>query len=70
MMGKETYSWNPKLEDVFDESEDYNNAGLNAPKYSPMRRKAKFRTRDFRVEKKNKDRKRNLRNKIKYDFEL
>jgi hypothetical protein len=69
-MGKETYSRRPKIEDAFHESEDYSNSDLNAPKYSPMRRKAKFRTRDFKVKKKDKDRKRNLRNKIKYDFEL
>ena len=70
-MGKETHSWNTaKLEDLFDESGDYGGLGLNAPKYSPMRRKEKFRTKDFKTEKKNKARKRNLRTKIKYDFEL
>jgi hypothetical protein len=70
-MGKKTYSWNTaKLEDSFDESGDYSGLGLNAPKYSPMRRKEKFRTKDFITGKKHKDRKRNLRNKIKYDFEL
>ncbi|MDH3884139.1 MAG: hypothetical protein OET63_07995 [Desulfobacterales bacterium] len=70
-MGKKTYSWNAaKLEDLFDESGDYSGLCLNAPKYSPMRRKEKFRTQDFKTEKKHKDRKRDLRNKIKYDFEL
>jgi hypothetical protein len=68
-MGKETYSWNTaELEDSFDESEDYSNPGLSAPKYSPMRRKEKFRTKDFKTEKKHEDRKRNFRNKIKDDF--
>ena len=70
-MGKETYSWNTaELEDSSDESDDYSSPGLTAPKYSPMRRKEKFRTKDFKAEKKHKGRKRNLRNKIKYDFEL
>jgi hypothetical protein len=70
-MGKETYTWNTAgLEDAFDDSEEYSSPGLNAPKYSPMRRKEKFRTKDFKTEKKPKDRKRNLRNKIKYDFEF
>jgi hypothetical protein len=71
MMEKETYSRNRDVpEDSFDKSGDYSGLGLNAPKYSPMRRKEKFRTKDFKTEKKHKDRKRNLRNKIKYDFEL
>jgi hypothetical protein len=35
-----------------------------------MRRKEKVRIKDFDTEKKPKDRKRNLRNKIRYDFEL
>jgi hypothetical protein len=71
MMGNETYSWNmAKLEDSFDESGYYSGINLNEPKRSPMRHKEKFRTNDFKTEKKHKDRKRNLRNKIKYDFAL
>jgi hypothetical protein len=70
-MEKRTYSWNSaELDDSFDESDDYSGPGLNAPKHSPMRRKEKFLTKDFKTEKKYKDRKRNLRNKIKYDFEF
>ena len=70
-MKKKTYSRNrDELEDSFDESDDYSGLGLNTPRYSPMRHKKKFRTKDFKTEKKHKDHKRNLRNKIKYDFEL
>ncbi|MGD8880492.1 MAG: hypothetical protein PVI82_01295 [Desulfobacterales bacterium] len=70
-MKKKTYSRYRNLpEDSFDESEDYSDPGLNEPMYSPMRRKEKIRTKDFKTEKKHKDRKRNLRNKIRYDFEL
>jgi hypothetical protein len=70
-MGKETYSWNTaKLEDPFDESGDYSGLGLNEPRRSPMRHKEKSRTKDFKTGKKHKDHKRNLRNKIKYDFEF
>ena len=70
-MRKEIYSWNAaERQDSFDESEDYSGPDLNAPRYSPMRRKAKFRTKGFNPGKKQKDRKRNSRHKIKYDFEL
>ena len=70
-MQKDPYPWNTdELQDSFDESEDYSSPGLNEPKRSPMRRKEKFRTKDFEMEKKHKDHKRNLRNKIKYDFEF
>lgn len=70
-MKKETYSRNrDELEDSTDESDDYSSPSLYAPKYSPMRRKEKFRTRDFKTEKKHKGRKRNLHNKIRYDFEF
>ena len=70
-MEKETYSRNTaESEDSFDESDDYSGPGLNAPKHSPIRRKEKFRTKDFKAERKHKERKRNSRNKIKYDFEL
>jgi hypothetical protein len=70
-MGREIYTWNKaELEDSLDDSEDYGSPGLNAPKRSPMHRKEKFRTRDFITKKKHKDRKRNSRNKIKYDFEF
>lgn len=70
-MDKKIYSWNAaEIQDSFDESDNYGGPDLNAPKYSPMRRKGKFRTKDFSPDKKHKDRKRNLRHKIKYDFEL
>ena len=70
-MEKETYSRNRvELEDSTDESDDYSSPGLNEPRQSPMRRKEKFRTKDFTTEKKHQDRKRNLRNKIKYDFQF
>jgi hypothetical protein len=68
-MKKETYSLNrDELEDSFDEPDHYSDPGLNEPKRSPMRRKEKFRTKDFKSEKKHKDRKRNYHNK--YDFEF
>jgi hypothetical protein len=70
-MKKETYSRNSgKPEDSYDESEDYSGLGLSEPKRSPMRRKEKFRTKDFQAEKKHKERKRGYRNKIQYDFAL
>jgi hypothetical protein len=59
-----------ELNDLTDESDDYSGSGLNEPKQSPMRRKERFRTKDFKTEKKHKERKRHLRNKIKYDFEF
>jgi hypothetical protein len=66
---KETYSRNrDELENSDDESDDYSGSGLNEPKRSPMRRKEKFKTKDFQAEKKHKDRKRNYHNK--YDFEF
>ena len=68
-MKKEMYSRNrDELEDSDDESDDYSGSGLNEPKRSPMRRKEKFKTKDFQAEKKQKDRKRNYHNK--YDFEF
>ena len=70
-MKKETYSRNNgKREDANDESEDYSGLGLSEPKRSPMRRKEKFRAKDFQAEKKHKERKRGYRNKIQYDFAL
>ena len=70
-MNKETYSRDTgKLEDSHDESDDYSDRGLSEPKRSPMRRKEKFRTKDFQVEKKHKEHKRGYRNKIQYDFAL
>jgi len=59
-----------ELDDSYDESDDYSSLGLSEPKQSPMRHKEKFRTKDFQAGKKQKDRKRNYRNKIKYDFEF
>jgi hypothetical protein len=70
-MKKETYSRNRgKLEDSYDESDDYSGLGLSEPKRSPMRRNEKFKTKDFQTEKKHKARKRGYRNKIQYDFVL
>ena len=70
-MEKETYSRNRvELEGSTDESDDYSSPGLNEPRQSPMRRKEKFRTKDFKTEKQHKDRRRNLRNKMKYNFEF
>ncbi len=70
-MKRQTYSQNAHpLEDSTDESDGYTDPDLNAPKQSPMRRKEKFRTKDFQVEKKHKERKRGYRNKIQYDFAL
>ena len=70
-MNKEAYSRDRgKLEDSHDESDDYSGLGLSEPKRSPMRRKEKFRTKDFQAEKKHKERKRGYRNKIQYDFGL
>jgi hypothetical protein len=70
-MQKDPYPWNTdELEASFDESGDCSGLGLNEPKRGRMRRKEKFQTKDFITRKKHKDRKRNLRNKIKYDFEL
>ena len=68
-MKKETFS--PKtdeLEDSIDEPDNYFGPGSNVPKYSPIRRKAKFRAKNFKTKEKHKYRKRNLRNKIKDDF--
>ena len=58
------------LEDLSDESAGYFDPCLNAPKQSPMRRKEKFRNKDKKTEGKHKDRKRNDRSSIRYDFEL
>lgn len=57
-------------EDLSDESEDYDDPDLCAPKRGPMRRKEKFRRKDFKTEGKNKEHKRNDRSSIRYDFEL
>ena len=59
-----------ELDDSHDESDDDSGSGLNEPKRSPMRRKERFRTKDFQAEKKQKDRKRNYHHKLKYDFEF
>ncbi len=68
-MKKETYSRNRnELDDSYDDSDDYSGLGLSEPKQSPMRRKEKFKTKDFQAEKKHKDRKRNYHHK--YDFEF
>jgi len=70
-MKKEMDSHNrDELEDSYDESDEYSSSGLNEPKRSPMRRKEKFKTKDFQTGKKQKDRKRNQHNKLKYDFEF
>ena len=70
-MNKEAYSRDRgKLEDSQDESDDYSGLGLSEPKRSPMRRREKFKTKDFQAEKKHKERKRGYRNKIQYDFAL
>ena len=52
-MNKEAYSRDRgKLEDSQDESDDYSGLGLSEPKRSPMRRREKFKTKDFQAEKK------------------
>ncbi len=75
-MKKETYSPNnAEFEDSTDESDEGSDPGLYEPKHSPMRRKEKFRSKDFKEEqdfkeeKKHKDRKRNGRHKLKHGFE-
>ena len=68
-MKNETYFRNRgKLEDSYDESDGYGSLGLSEPKRSPMRRKEKFRTKDFQAGKKHKERKRGSRNKFQYDL--
>lgn len=57
------------LDDLPDESDRYADSGLNAPKRSPMRRKERFRTKDYKTQGKHKNRKRNDRSSIRYDFE-
>ena len=70
-MKKEKYFRNrDEFDDSYDESDDFSGSGLSEPKRSPMRRKEKFRTKDFQAEKKHKERKRGYRNKIQYDFTL
>ena len=70
-MKKETYLRDrDEIDDSYDESDDYSGPGISEPKRSPMRRKEKFRTKDFQAEKKHKDRKRGYRNKIQYDVAL
>jgi hypothetical protein len=68
---RQTYFLNKyRSEDSSDESDDYADPGLNAPKRSPMRRKEKFRNKDKQTGGKHKDRKRNDRSTIRYDFDL
>ena len=70
-MKKETYLRDrDEIDDSYDESDDYSGPGISEPKRSPMRRKEKFRTKDFQAEKKHKDRKRGFRDKLQYDFAL
>jgi hypothetical protein len=70
-MKKETLSRNRgKLENSYDKSDGYSDLDLSEPKRSPMRRKEKFKTKDFQAEKKHKERKRGYRNKIQYDLAL
>ena len=70
-MKKQTYLRDKdEIDDSYDESDDYSGPGISEPKRSPMRRKEKFRTKDFQAEKKHKDRKRGFRDKLQYDFEL
>jgi hypothetical protein len=57
------------FDDLSDESDHYSGDRFNAPKRSPMRRKEKFRTMDFK-EKKHKNHKRSNRNKTKYEFDF
>ena len=65
-MKKETYSRNnAEFEDSTDEWVDDSDTGLYEPKHSPMRRKEKFRSKDFREEKKHNDRKRDTRHNKK-----
>jgi hypothetical protein len=59
-----------ELQDSTDDSDDYSDPALYEPKQSPMRRKEKFRTNDFKSEKKHKNHRRDYRSKIKYDFEF
>ena len=68
-MKKEMYFRNRnEFDDSYDESDDYSSLGLSEPRQSPMRRKEKFKTKDFQAEKKHKGRKRNYHHK--YDFEF
>ena len=70
-MKRETYFRDTNaLDDPSDESDDGSDPGLNAPKRSPMRRKEKFRVKDFKVDNDLKDRKRKKRQKHKYDFKF
>lgn len=70
-MKRQIYSLNSyPLKDSSDESDGYADRDLNAPKQSPMRRREKFRTKDFQAKRKHKERKRGYRNKIQYDFAL
>ena len=67
-MKKETYSRNKaEFEDSTDELVDDSDTdnGFYEPKHSPMRRKEKFRSKDFREEKKYKDQKRDARHNKK-----
>jgi hypothetical protein len=71
MLKKETNLRNSgadALEDALDESEDYSGSVSNEPKRSPMRRKEKFRNKDFKTEKKHKNRKRNLQDRFDFKF--
>jgi len=57
------------LNDSLDESDDYSALDSDTPIHSPIRRKEKFRPKDYKMKKKHKDHKRNLRN-IRDDFKL
>lgn len=69
-MKKQIYANNAyPLDDSPDEPDDYADPGLNEPKRSPIRRKERFRTNDYKTQEKHKNRKRNDRSSIRYDFE-
>lgn len=70
MMNKPDLQNKEELQEPFEETEDDSDAGFNAPKRSPIRRKAKFRTNDFKTERKDTHRKRKLRSHIRDDFEF
>ena len=70
-MKKETHPPNTdELQNSADDSDDDSDPTLYEPKQSPIRRKEKFRTKDFEPEKKHKNHRRNQRGKTKYDFEF
>jgi hypothetical protein len=59
-----------ELQDSANDADDGSDPALYEPKQSPMRRKEKFRQKDFKSEKKHKNHRRNHRGKTKYDFEF